>query len=428
IFDDIDYGDLAFIRPYVAYKAARSTPERLPERVIQFFEESEALQVSIEHDHSICPLVVDPEGVDHGACWRIIILQNCPESVKRQFGNPLTGEEVNGLLAPGRLFVGKLYKLKVILPVVTEKDESVVFHEERYIRMYLRSRDYFLKRLIPGTYLRVKDQKWIVLLSETDSGHMIWTAQSTVTDFFFRGNNHVIELSHGRSAREECDRILEVITSDIPAERIVDYDTLEEQVLSRLKNIGYSQKSPSCEIHFSEVSDTSCKITIQPSDGTLKEPLYSLTVELIGGEQVDDIFNAIEENLNNGAMSGYSILRERAFLRKLRRWLEEKLESPGDEGVIEFGEGPEVWSVTLFSQEQVIYWEGERCDRDEYRSGLLYDDHKVFFGESEGRVIEEVLESLNIILIPALKNIENLDEVLNEQIPQIVREIRKSHE
>ncbi|MGY5854045.1 MAG: hypothetical protein RTU92_10795, partial [Candidatus Thorarchaeota archaeon] len=26
IFDDLDYGDLDFIRPYVAYKAARSTP------------------------------------------------------------------------------------------------------------------------------------------------------------------------------------------------------------------------------------------------------------------------------------------------------------------------------------------------------------------------------------------------------------------
>ncbi|MGY5853919.1 MAG: hypothetical protein RTU92_10160 [Candidatus Thorarchaeota archaeon] len=422
IFHDIDYGELEFIRPYVAYKAARTTPEWLPERVIQFFDESETIEVSIEHDHSICPLVVGPERKDHGACWRIGLPNDCPDAVRYQLGRPMTGEEINGLLAPGRLFTGRLYRLKVNLPKVSEKDESVVFHEERYIRMFLRGHDMILRRLISGTYLRVKDQKWIVQLSDIDSGHVRWSAQSTVTGLYFRGDHHVVELSHGGSASEECKKILEVITSEIPADRIVDYDSLKDQVLLKLKSIGYSHKSPRCEILFSELSDTSFKIVITPVGGSRMEPLYSLTVELTGKEETENVMDAIEVNLSEGEMSVFNIRGEDRFKKRLRRWLEQ-VQSEGDSD--NKSDEPESWTVTLFVQDGGVYWEAETYYGDKQRSGPLYDDSKALLGESVQQAIDTVREIVEGDLIPHLEHIDNMEEVLKSQVLGVVREIRR---
>ncbi len=58
VFDDIVYGELDFIGPYVTFKAARTEVEELPARVSGFFEEAGTLKVSIEHDQSICPIAL----------------------------------------------------------------------------------------------------------------------------------------------------------------------------------------------------------------------------------------------------------------------------------------------------------------------------------------------------------------------------------
>ncbi|MHA1960525.1 MAG: hypothetical protein ACW99U_09850 [Candidatus Thorarchaeota archaeon] len=239
VFDDIDYGELAFIQPYVIYKAARYVPEELPTRVAQFFEEAEELLVSIEHDLSVCPIELDDEVGDHEACWRIALPPTCPEPVRKQLGGYKTGEEVNGLLASGRLYASRLYEFDVILPEVSENDESVVFHEERYIRILLRSHGLSLRALKPGTYLRIGEQKWRISLSWAEKGYVRWSAQSTVTGLLFIGSSDVIELSIGLGRKDQCENIIDVISSHLQSERILDSGQLQEEIRFKLEDLGH---------------------------------------------------------------------------------------------------------------------------------------------------------------------------------------------
>jgi hypothetical protein len=239
VFDDIDYGELAFIQPYVTYKAARKLPEELPTRVTQFFEEAEELLVSVEHDQSVCPIELDDEVGNHEACWRISLPLTCPEPVRKQLGGYKTGEEVNGLLASGRLYAGRLYEFDVTLPEVSENDESVVFHEERYIRILLRSHGLTLRALNPGTYLRIGEQKWRISLSWAEKGYVRWSAQSTVTGLLFIGSSDVIELPIGLGRKDQCENIMNVISSHLPLERILDSGQLEEEILFKLEDLGH---------------------------------------------------------------------------------------------------------------------------------------------------------------------------------------------
>jgi hypothetical protein len=320
VFDDIQFGDLDFLRPYVSYKAARSTPEELPKRIAQFFEEAEIIQVSIEHDQSICPITIG-ELPDHGECWRIILPSDCPKQVKRQLGRAMTGEDINGLLAPGRLYAGKLYKYEISLPIVSEKNESVVFHEDLYIRMFLRNKGLILKRLTPGTYLSVTRQQWMVDISWEDEAHLKWKAQSTVSELFFKGSHHTIRLTHGRGAEKECERILGIITSDISQEQIANYSKLKENLLSNLQDLGYTKTSPPCELRVIESTKSVFSFGIYFVESSSREPLLIITINATGENSSDSLIQSFESSLSDGELSYHNIRNKDKFMKNLTKWV-----------------------------------------------------------------------------------------------------------
>nr|KXH72695.1 MAG: hypothetical protein AM325_01305 [Candidatus Thorarchaeota archaeon SMTZ1-45] len=320
VFEDIQFGDLDFLKPYVSYKAARSTPEELPKRIAQFFEEAKSISVGIEHDKSRCPIAID-NAVDHGACWRITLPLDCPKQVRRQLGRTMTGEEINGLLAPEKLYAGRLYQLEVLLPAVSEKDESIVFHEERYIRMLLRGKGLNLKRLEPGTYLNVAGQKWMVDISWDDETHLRWKAQSTVSGLFFSGEEYIIKLTHGRGAKSEYERISEIITSKIHRERIANYIELKDIILSGLRLREYSRSSPLCELRVIKSTKTVFIFGVFLVEGIHIEPLARFTIETTGKEAPDTIIETVDVSLSEGDLSHYSILNTELFMKKLTKWV-----------------------------------------------------------------------------------------------------------
>jgi len=417
IFDDIDYGDLDFIKPYVTYTAARSTPEELPKRVSQFFDEAATLAVSIVHDSSVCPIALD-EGVDHGACWRITLPSNCPVRVRKQLDRALTGEEVNGLLAPGRLYAGKLYTFDLSLPEVSEKDESIVFHEERYIRMFLRNHELPLKKLPPGTFLKLAEQQWVVSIGWDDS-YFKWYAQSTASGLFFRGNDQVIELVHGHGAQEECERLLKVITSQIPSARIFEYTELEERVLTGLKNRGYSKSSPACELRFIEQSESICRYGVFLVDGG--EPIITFSIEATGPMCADAILDGIVMGLADGDMSGYNIRNTEVFLEKMSLWVSANVQE-----IEEQSEEPEEWTVYLSIDinEAAIIWEAEVDESELSKRGVLYDDLKILLHGGIRAAVREVRETFEVDIVSELGVVSNLDEVMKELIPEVVRSLR----
>jgi hypothetical protein len=325
IFDDIDYAELDFISPYVTYTAARTAPEELPKRISQFFDEAETLSVSIEHDPSNCPIMLGI-GVGHEACWRITLPDSCPAQVRRILERALTGEEVNGLLAPGRFYAGKLYMFDIIIPSVSEKDESIVFHEERYIRMFLRNQGLPLKQLPPGTFLHTVNQQWIVSV-DWDGNFFKWQAQSTVSALFFKGNHQIIELTHGHGAQEECERLLSIITSQISVAYILNYPELKEHVLAGLRNRGYSKSSPVCELRIIEQSASTCRFGVFLCEGSQRTPFLEYTIEAIRGVKSDALLEEIMVGLEEGDMSAYNIRNTEVFFQKISAWVDKHISS-----------------------------------------------------------------------------------------------------
>ncbi len=420
VFEDIQFGDLDFLRPYVSYKAARSTPEELPTRVAQFFDEAEEIQVGIEHDQSTCPIFLDG-AADHGECWRIVLANDCPKPVRKQIGSAMTGEEINGILAPERLYAGKLYKFKITLPTVSEKDESIVFHEDKFIRIFLRNQGLVLKKLAPGTYLNVTRQQWMVEISWEDDTHLKWNAQSTVSELFFRGERHTIELTHGRGAEEECERILGIITSDILQEQIANYSKLEGNLLSDLTDKGYTKLSPPCELRVIESTNTDFSFGIYPVEGTRIAPYLRFTVIVTSEESPDALIKGLDMSFSEGELSHYSIRNKDAFMKKFSSWVSRNVPV-----IEELSEEPEEWEVTLFVNVKTheIFWEAEQHSREAHQTDLLYGDKKILLDSSIEKAEQELGEIFEADVVQRLLHISNLDDVLKIQIPEMIRKLR----
>ena len=430
VFEDIQFGNLDFLRPYVVFRAARAAPEELPERVVQFFEDAETVHVSIEHDHSSCPMVTEWAG-NHGECWRITLPSDCPEPVKKQLGKIMTGEEVNGLLAPGRLYAEKLYLFDVSLPTVSEKDESVVFHEDRYIRMFLRDMGLPLKSLEPGTFLLVPEQEWIVDITLDGRSYLKWSAQSTVSDLFLRNGRRTIELVHGNGIKKECKRVMDIITSDIPQGRIVGYSELEERVMSKLRTLGYSKSSPPCELRVLESTMDVFRYGVYQRGVSSGTPLMTSNIQATCGQSPDTIVEMMETSMSEGDLSHYSIRNTTSFKKRLATWVQEFVQvTEEDWSEDEDAEQEEEWKVTLYVTigRRAVSWEATQKDNDEYPGGILDVDEKVLVDGDIEEAEQEVREAFEVEVVPKLTHITNLEDVLETQVPEVVREIRSQGE
>lgn len=429
IFDDIDYGELDVISSYVTFTAARKAPAEIPKRLSQFFDEAESLSVSISHDTSICPIVLD-EDSNHGACWRIELPPDCPARVRKQLGRAMTGEEVNGLLAPGKFYAGKLYALDFTQPTVSERNESIAFHEERYIRMFLRSKGLHLKKLPQGTFLLIADQKWVVSVAWEDS-YFKWNAQSTVTSLFFKGGEQYIELIYTNDIQKESKRLLNTITSQIPPAQIYEYSELEEQVFSGLENREYSKISPPCELRFIEQTETICQYGVFLCDSSHSKALFTSTIDATENADPVAVIEVISEGLNEGEMSTYNIINQEEFMEHLSSWVNEyvpKVEWTGEEGGSEKEEIE--WKVTLFVplRKREVNWEAFQNDGDELLVGVLNVDKRVLVDSEVEDAKVKVREAIENEVVPELGHVLNLEEVLEEQVPKVLQKIRSQEE
>ncbi len=293
--------------------------------------------------------------------------------------------------------------------------------------MFLRRNGLSLKPLEPGTYLRVREQTWLVGLSCTEPKYVEWQAQSTITGLFLTETPQTIELVHGHGAEKECQRILNVITSRIPMNAIEEYGALRKRILSELKGHGYSARSPPCELRLSDLSETSCTYAVFPIGQGRREPLLSRTIEIESEEDAEEVVDMLRESMREGEMSGFSIRNKQQFIRRVTSWLNHAGTHLGrhDE---EFAEEPATWTVTLYSQNQAIYWVSEETDGTRTASGMLYDDPKILLGEGVQQAVREVREAVELEIVPRLQSIENLGEVLRKQVPDVVRDVRKAHE
>jgi hypothetical protein len=428
VFEDIEFGDLDFLKPYITFRAARSAPEELPERIAQFFDEVETLKVGIEHDDSICPMVLDVESADHGECWRITLPSDCPDPVRRQLGRTMTGEELNGFLAPGRLFAGKLFLLEVTQPLVSEMDESVVFHEDRYIRILLREFGLSLKPLEPRTFLQVAYQKWYIDITWDGKSYLRWKAQSTVTGLFFTEGRRTVELDHRNGLEEECGRVMDIITSMIPQERIVEYSKLKDSVKSGLRNLGYSKSSPPCELRVLEATEEVFRFGVYFPGALDRNPLKTHVIQAASGDAPEAIVEGIEWTLSEGDLSQYSIRNAASFKKKLALWVSRNV--PVIELVEEDEESEYEWELTLFVTKgtREVSWEATQNDSTGYQGGILTVYEKVLLDRSEEEAEQLVRDVIEGDVVPKFGHVTNLKDVLERQVHEVIQELRQTDE
>lgn len=226
------------------------------------------------------------------------------------------------------------------------------------------------------------------------------------------------ELSHGRGVEKECDRLLGIITSQIPDTQIQDYTGLKELILSGLESRGYLEESPECELRTISQSESHFEYGIF-LDAESRNPLFSDSIMITGPMNSDAVIDGMSAGLREGNLNIYNIINVDGFLAELADWLREYIPSPDEESVKLGG-----WTVTLSLdvESEEIEWVA-RQGMSESRRGVMYTSPEEFRQLGQEAACEEVRRLFGAEVIPILLEITNLDELLEEQIPDIVQEI-----
>ncbi|MGY5852862.1 MAG: hypothetical protein RTU92_04775, partial [Candidatus Thorarchaeota archaeon] len=219
----------------------------------------------------------------------------------------------------------------------------------------------------------------------------------------------------------ECKRLLDIITSQIPSSRIVEYAEFSEQVLSGLKNRGYAKTSPECELRFIVQSESVCRYGVFLADESQREPFLEYSIATTGAGCTDAILEEITTKLNEGEVSAYNIRNTERFIEQISSWVNEYVQEMG-----EISEEPEEYEVTLSIDDkgEAIIWKAEVYGAEGSKTGFLYDDLKVLRDAGIREATREVREIFELDVVSQLGVVSNLDDVMKQQIPEMVRSIR----
>jgi hypothetical protein len=309
VFNDIEYNDMDFIRPYIVYRATRMVPNELPPRISQFFEIEEELTVEIEHDKSICP-IAHREDTNHGACWQISLPAGVSEAVECQLRRNMTGREVHGLLAPGRIWIGKLYGLNVSFDFAAGSPECLVFQEDKWIRKTFRSHGVSLPAIPPGSYLRAGEERWYVEI-EIYRDRVSWRATSTLTKKRISPFIESFAIDFRNNIEEECSRILDIVSKhiDISSDKISNVKAVNEYIADKLSAMGFGEENPPCWILI-EHSSSELSISIGLGTGMDERIIEKVSYQIKDDITREEFSEVIYWEFDEGWLSQYNITNE----------------------------------------------------------------------------------------------------------------------
>jgi len=306
VFEDIEYSDMDFLRPYIIYRDTRTAPEELPSRIYQFFGPSEDLTVEIEHVKSVCPLSLQ-KGNEHGECWQIILYESAPRSLKYQLENHMTGRKVHGLLASGRIWNEKLFELRISFDYRAGSAECLVFQEDDWIRRLLRGHGINLPSVPSGSYLKTKEEKWVVEIAINSEG-VNWDAMSTLTGRRFNRFDIIFKLDFTNDFENELSRILEFITKslEITTYEIKDFTNFEERLTYELEKWGYGESSPPCEL-FVELLDAGYSLILKLKSAEIDYEIANVIYQIVKNATWDEVSEGFYDAFNDGWISQLNI-------------------------------------------------------------------------------------------------------------------------
>ena len=151
------------------------------------------------------------------------------------------------------------------------------------------------------------------------------------------------------------------------------------------------------------------------------EPFLSYAVKTTEPMSADTVLEGIAMGLAEGDMSAFNIRNTEVFLELISNWVSENVQE-----IEEQSEEPEEWTVYLSidTKKRAIIWEAEVYETERSKRGVLYDDPKILLNAGIRAAVREVRETFEIDIVSELVVVSNLDEVMKEQIPDVVRSLQ----
>jgi len=421
IFEDIEYSDMDFLRPLVIYRDTWAAPEEQLSQLSQFDESPEEATVEIDHDRSVCPLALreegGKEGKEHGECWRILLHESAPRSLKRQLKRHMTGRMVHGLLASGRIWSGNLFALEIIFEHRAGSQECLVFQENDWIRRLLRERAIINLPSIPfGSYLKAKEEKWSLEI-DYSKGKILWRATSMLTKRYFNPFIKSIELDFTNSLAKEKERLLNIIARNIgiDVQGIYEVVEVENKIIEGLEGLGFGDDKPQVElkIEYSESKITFILVIAGTKDDRAIVSESFKIDEDATREDIDSIYIGL---CDEGFISQFDVVNRSEAVDEFNRILD-GLDFADRDYSVE-SEPDAVLYLSLFTKDRVLQWE-VRSDMDEVGDEGVFDVLEWL----ETKTIESIKNMFKNDLKSYHDNIIDLEEVLDEEFEDLVAEL-----
>lgn len=422
IFEDIDYTDMEFIRPYVVFSAARMAPEEIPSRISQFFGAAEEIIVEIRHDELVCPLALG-EGEEHEKCWYIQPTSEASRKLKKQMGKYMKGRDLHGLLSPRRIWSGRLYEINITFNHAPGSSECLVFQEEKWIRKLLRSFGVNLPQIPPGSFLRADEEKWIVEISTIEYDGVTWNAISTLTGKRFSYYSNKFPLDFTNNLEEELARILHSIMESIGVtpEKLHRYTEIEESLATELRSWGFGDSSPPCRLLVNHIdSEIHFVVKLRDLKGNREVARATIKADKIASKTREE--EQFIEELENGWLSHFVIVNEEESRKRFSEALDQ-MGAINEDNDQDYESEIDLLTLHLYVEDTCIKWKAIDEQAQEVDEGVLLEDAVLWFQTVS---LKEFRDLLRMNLNSIDKEIRNLNELVESDFVDIIDEVRES--
>ncbi|MDF1537901.1 MAG: hypothetical protein P1Q69_03255 [Candidatus Thorarchaeota archaeon] len=313
VFGDISYGAFKDLRPLVETKTARDLIASLPKSVSELLDVYPIVKVPFVHDRSLCPIMKGEN--EHKSCWRFELPEDCPEEVKSKLEGNWNSKELYGLIAART--VGP-YSIEIVFPKLSEKTESIVYHEDTWIRRLFRENGLRLKSILPGSFTRVENQSWEVTLVWRSS-NVEWFAKSKLTGLRWSDLFQILKLDYSLTLSEQRGEILDFITARVSLERISNCQFLIGTIERNLREKGFSETEVVCRIEFVRIDSTKFRYKVVSGKDNV---ILDVTHVLDGSFTKDEELDMMQISLWEGELSSYNIINREEFLEEFSNFLD----------------------------------------------------------------------------------------------------------
>jgi hypothetical protein len=319
-FADIDYGEFESVRPFVETGAPRGVGRALLPRVHEITEPREEipLELILKHDNENCPLVAN-SGTVHDRCW--LVTSEVEESFVERFRKPMTGREVYGHLAPGRVETRDMtYNIRLSLGHRPYTREFYVYHEDRWIRRLLHEEEKHLRALPPGTFLG-SDEKWMVTFT-VEGNDVEWSGISDASNLYWKGRVFRFSLNPTLDLEQALNDFLGRIAEEIPVDSILNLDDLQESIRNLLSSHGYGEKGPEFHLAVSREGQV-FTVTLTQIGGGQRIVVSKDSFKVDKSLRRETIMDDFHFQLDDGELSKFNIINQSRFLEDLQTLLDE---------------------------------------------------------------------------------------------------------